>query len=52
MVTVPGLPPVVVPDGPRNRNSYSDRVERCMHYGTAGGVPTSEIGRFTAVCAH
>lgn len=52
VVTVPGLPPVLVPGGLRGRDSYSDRVERCVHYGTAAGVPSNEIGRFTAQCAH
>ena len=48
IVTVPGLPPVVIPRGAAKRSSYSDRVALCVHYGTAAGVPTSEIGRFTA----
>lgn len=50
IVAAPGLPPVVIPHGPAKRSSYSDRVARCVHYGTAAGVPTSEIGRFTAYC--
>ncbi|MGZ8367974.1 MAG: hypothetical protein ACXW3N_13860 [Rhodoplanes sp.] len=50
IVTVPGLPPVVIPRGAAKRSSYSDRVALCVHYGTAAGVPTSEIGRFTAYC--
>jgi hypothetical protein len=52
VVVVPGLPPVVVPPGRRGRDSYADRVERCVHYGSAAGVPPSEIGRFSAMCAH
>ncbi len=51
IVKVPGLPTVVIPRGPAGRNSYSDRVARCVHYGTAAGVPTGEIGRFTSHCA-
>lgn len=51
VVTVPGLPPVIVPRGPAGRNGYSDRVERCIHYGTAAGVPINEMNRFTAYCA-
>lgn len=52
IVEVPGTRPVIVPGGPANRQSYSDRVERCVHYGTAGGVSPGQIGRFTAQCAH
>ena len=43
---------VVVPDGPSNRNSFSDRVERCAHAGAAAGVGPSHIGGFTAQCAN
>ena len=50
-VLVPGQPPVHIPAGPRGRNSFSDRVERCVHYGTAAGVPNDQIGAFTAQCA-
>jgi hypothetical protein len=50
-VLVPGQPPVHIPAGPRGRNSYSDRVERCVHYGTAAGVSNDQIGAFTAQCA-
>ncbi|RAI31555.1 hypothetical protein [Rhodoplanes serenus] len=52
VVVVPGLPPVVVPPARRGRDSYADSVERCVHYGSAAGVPPSEIGRFSAMCAH
>lgn len=51
IVKVPGLPTVVIPRGPAGRNSYSDRVARCVQYGTAAGVPAGEMGRFTSHCA-
>lgn len=50
-VLVPGEPPVHIPAGRRGRNSYSDRVEECVHYGTAAGIPNDRIGSFTAQCA-
>jgi hypothetical protein len=43
---------VVVPAGPPGRNSFSDRVERCVHAGTAAGVRSNDIGSFTAQCAN
>ncbi len=52
IVTVPGAPLVVIPAAPPGRNSFSDRVERCVHYGTAAGVRPNEIGQFTAQCAN
>jgi hypothetical protein len=43
---------VLVPAGPPDRNSFSDRVERCVHAGTAAGVRSNHIGSFTAECAN
>jgi hypothetical protein len=43
---------VVVPSGQANRNSFSDRVERCVHAGTAAGVGPNGIGAFTGQCAN
>ncbi len=44
-------PPVEVPRVGRN-NSFGDRATRCMHYGTAAGVPPGEIGAFTRDCVN
>jgi hypothetical protein len=43
---------VLVPAGPPDRNSFSDRVERCVHAGTAAGIRPNRIGSFTAQCAN
>ena len=43
---------VLVPAGPPERNSFSDRVERCVQAGTAAGVRSNHIGSFTAQCAN
>src|SRR5882672_7555499 len=51
-VTVPGLPTVQVPSGPPNRNSFGDRVERCIQAGTAAGIGPNDIGGFTRQCAN
>src|SRR5437773_144988 len=51
-VIVPGFPPVHVPSGPPNRNSFGDRVERCIHSGTAAGIGPNDIGRFSTQCAN
>ncbi len=45
-----GAPPVVIP-GHGPKDSFSDRVTRCIHYGTAAGVPPGEIGAFSRRCA-
>jgi hypothetical protein len=45
-----GERPVEVP-GHRPGDSFSDRINRCIHYGTAAGVPPGEIGSFSAQCA-
>jgi hypothetical protein len=68
MVPGPALPPsfsapsrivttrrgrtVQIPEGQPNRNSFSDRVERCVHAGTAAGIGPNRIGGFTAQCAN
>jgi hypothetical protein len=51
IVDVPGAPLVRIPAGARGRDSFHDRVHGCVHYGTAAGVPTNQIGPFTAQCA-
>jgi len=43
---------VLVLVGPPDRNSFSDRVERCVHAGTAAGIRPNHIGSFTAQCAN
>jgi hypothetical protein len=43
---------VVVPDGPANRNSFSDRVERCVHAGSAAGLSPNANAAFTGQCAN
>jgi hypothetical protein len=45
---MPRLDPQSIPRG----ESFSDRVSRCVHYGTANGVGAGDIGRFTAECAN
>jgi hypothetical protein len=45
------LPRVDPQSIPPNEN-FSERVQRCVHYGTASGVPAGKIGRFTAECAN
>jgi len=39
---------VQIPAGQPNRNSFSDRVESCVHAGTAAGIGPNRIGGFTA----
>jgi hypothetical protein len=43
---------VQVPGGPPDRNSFSDRVERCVHAGAAAGIGPNRLGGFTAQCAN
>jgi hypothetical protein len=43
---------VLVPAGPPDRNSFSDRVERCVHAGAAAGIRPNRMGSFTAQCAN
>ncbi len=45
---MPRLDPQSIPRG----ESFSDRVARCVHYGTANGVGAGDIGTFTAQCAN
>jgi len=51
-VLVPGYRPVHVPGAPRNRNSYSDRIERCIHAGTSAGIRPNRMGSFSVQCAN
>lgn len=44
--------PVIVPALPSGRNSFSDRVENCMHAGGAAGIRPNDLGSFTAQCAN
>jgi hypothetical protein len=43
-------PPVEVPRG-RN-DSFGDRATNCVHFGTAAGVGSGEIGQFTRDCVN
>src|SRR5258708_6261383 len=43
---------VVVPSGQANRNSFSDRVQRCIEGGTAAGISPNGVGAFTRSCAN
>ena len=51
-VFVPGHRAVQVPGAPPGRNSFSDRVERCIHAGTAAGIKPNDVGSFSAQCAN
>ena len=51
LVQRPAGPPVEIP-GHRPGDSFSNRATRCMHYGSAAGVPPGEIGQFTRQCAN
>ena len=44
--------PVIVPAAPPGRNSFSDRVERCVQAGGANGIRPNDLGSFTAQCAN
>jgi hypothetical protein len=52
VVQVPGQPLVVMPRGARDRNGFSNRIERCIHYGSAAGVQPNDMGSFSAQCAN
>jgi hypothetical protein len=52
MVTTRRGRTVLVPAGPPDRQSFSDRVERCVHAGAAAGIRPNRIGGFTAQCAN
>jgi hypothetical protein len=43
-------PPVAVPRG--TNDSFGDRATNCVHYGTAAGVKSGEIGQFTRDCVN
>ena len=51
LVTTPRGRTVTVPSGP-GHESFSDRVEHCVHAGTAAGVRANNIGAFTRQCAN
>jgi hypothetical protein len=51
LVQRPVGPPVEIP-GARPGDSFGDRVSRCIHYGSAQGVPPGQIGQFSAECAN
>jgi hypothetical protein len=52
IVQVPGQPIVVIPNGSRKGDSFSKRIERCIHYGSAAGVQPNDMGSFAAQCAN
>jgi hypothetical protein len=52
MVTTRRGRTVQIPAGQPNRNSFSDRVERCAHAGAAAGIGPGRMGSFTAQCAN
>ena len=35
-----------------HRETYSDRIVRCTHYGTSIGIGPNDIGAYAAQCAH
>jgi hypothetical protein len=39
------------PNAPRKIESFGDRAARCVHHGTAFGVPPGRIGQYTRECA-
>jgi hypothetical protein len=43
---------VQVPAGPPNRQSFSDRVERCMEAGAAAGLGPNHVSSFSRRCAN
>lgn len=51
IVQVPGYPTVVIPHSRRDSNSFSSRIERCIHYGSAAGIQPNDLGSFSAQCA-
>jgi hypothetical protein len=48
---VPSRAPVLVPGAPPGRDSFSDRVGRCMAAGAAAGIGPNALGPFTSQCA-
>ncbi len=48
---VPSRAPVLVPGAPPGRDSFSDRVGRCIAAGTAAGIGPNDLGAFTSQCA-
>jgi hypothetical protein len=47
----PSPQPLPVPGAPRKIDSFGDRAARCVHHGTAFGVPPGQIGQYTRECA-
>jgi hypothetical protein len=47
----PGLRQPAVPGAPPRIETYSDRVSRCVQYGTATGVSGSDMAVYTHSCA-
>jgi hypothetical protein len=43
--------PVPTPGAPPKIDSFGDRAARCVHHGTAFGVPPGQIGQYTRECA-
>ena len=52
IVTTPRGRAVQVPGGPPDRNSFSDRVERCVQAGAAAGISPGRMGAFTGQCVN
>jgi hypothetical protein len=52
--TAPGpmQPPLGAPGAPPSLDTWGDRAARCVHYGTAMGVPPGQIGAYTSECAN
>jgi len=54
-IVVPPPPPpprpLPVPGAPPKIDSFGDRAARCVHHGTAFGVPPGQIGKYTSECA-
>jgi hypothetical protein len=47
----PAPPRLALPGGPAPLDSFGDRAVRCIHHGTAWGVPGSEMPVYTHTCA-
>ena len=50
VVSFPPDPPRVL-GAPPSVETYSDRVSRCVHYGTATGVSPNDMAVYTHTCA-
>jgi hypothetical protein len=47
-----GGPGVLIPQGQPGRNNFSDRIQNCIHAGSAAGVGPNDMGQFSARCAN